>query len=210
MGDIVTLGALAERLAALPQGRHLVALAGAPGSGKSTLAKKLAEDLNDSAPDRAAVVPMDGFHYDDRVLRPRGHLARKGAPHTFDVDGLRHLLLRLKANDADEIAIPVFDRRREIARAAARIVPRDVDILLIEGNYLLLDQPPWDSLKGLFELTVMIDVPEETLRRRLTRRWVRIGMKEAGVTAKLEENDLPNGRLVRDASCLADLTVKNA
>lgn len=210
MTEIVTVEVLAARLAALPGKRHLVAIAGPPGGGKSTLAKTLADGLNAGRSGRAAVVPMDGFHYDDRVLDARGHRARKGAPHTFDVDGLRHLLGRLSANTAPEVAIPIFDRTLEISRAGAFILDREVDVLLVEGNYLLLEDPPWDSLAGLFDMTVMLEVDEDELRRRLGARWTGHDLDAAAITAKLEENDLPNGRVVRASSRGADLTVRFA
>ena len=189
------------RLKALPPGRRLVAIAGAPGSGKSTLAEALSEKLPN-----AAVVPMDGFHYDDAVLEARGHRARKGAPHTFDVDGLRHLLSRLKDGKA-EVAIPRFDRDLEISRAGAAIVGPEHEVLLVEGNYLLLDQPPWDSLHPLFDLTAYIDVPEAELRRRLEARWEGYSMNAAEIEAKLEENDLPNGRVIAQHSIPPDFVI---
>jgi len=83
----ITQAGLIDLLDALPKGRRLIAIAGAPASGKSTLAARVVEGLNAQVPGRAAVVPMDGFHLDDTVLSARGDLARKGAPHTFDVLG---------------------------------------------------------------------------------------------------------------------------
>ncbi len=196
---------LAARLAALPPGRHLIGIAGAPASGKSTLAEGLAATLNAARPGRAAVLPMDGYHYDDRVLDARGHRARKGAPHTFDVGGLRQMLLRLRARDEATVAIPVFDRDIEIARAGAALIPREVEIVIAEGNYLLLDRDPWRGLDGLFDLTVLVDTPEAELRRRLAARWEGYALTAEEVRARLEENDLPNGRLVREASRKPDL-----
>ena len=189
------------------RGRMVIALAGAPGSGKSTLAEWLCAKLNEGAPDCAAVFPMDGYHFDDRVLEARGLHDRKGAPETFDVAGLHHMLGRLKRNDEDEIAVPVFDRDLEIARAGARLIPRNVQYLIVEGNYLLLKQPPWSSLRDMFDITVMIDVPEETLRPRLVARWQAYGLSPDEIAAKVEGNDIPNGRFVRDASAAADFVV---
>ena len=73
-----------------------------------------------------------------------------------------------------------------------------------EGNWLLLDRAPWDALAPLFDLSVMIAVPEEELRRRLRRRWEGFGLTEDEIAWKLDGNDLPNGRLVRDGSVPAD------
>lgn len=186
-------------------GRMVVAVAGAPGSGKSTLADRLASHLNEREPDGAAVLPMDGFHFDDAVLVARGLLSRKGSPETFDVAGLRHMLGRLRDNEEEEVAVPVFDRSREIARAAARLIPRAVRILIVEGNYLLLDRTPWSSLRPAFDLTVMIEVPDQVLRQRLSARWHGYGLSPEEIEAKLDQNDLPNGRLVYAASVAADV-----
>jgi pantothenate kinase len=120
----------------------ICAIAGAPGSGKSTLAEALVARLNAREAGCAALLPMDGFHYDDLHLVPAGLRPRKGAPETFDVGGLRHTLLRLRARDEEAVAVPVFDRDIEIARAGARLIPRSVRIVVAEGNYLLLAARP--------------------------------------------------------------------
>jgi len=190
-------------------GRVIVAIAGAPGSGKSTMAERLAGKLNGRQPGLAAVLPMDGYHYDDLHLVSAGLRPRKGAPNTFDVGGLFHTLKRLRARDEAEVAVPVFDRQIEIARAGARLIPAEVPVIVAEGNYLLLDQAPWDRLLPLFDLTVMVDVPEHVLRARLRGRWERLGMDEPAIRAKLEENDLPNARSVREGSVAADYRLQN-
>lgn len=200
---------LIARLARLPRaGRTLVAIAGAPGSGKSTLAEALVAALNAAQEGSAALLPMDGFHFDDAVLAARGDLPRKGAPHTFDVGGLDHALARLRARDEDFVAVPVFDRGLEIARAGARLIPRAVPVIVAEGNYLLLDRAPWDRLARHFDLTVRLDLAEAVLRDRLARRWQGYGLDPAAITAKLEENDLPNGRTVATGSRPADYVIE--
>ena len=141
-----------------PSRRVVVGVVGAPASGKSTLAERLVVRLNEAADGRAALLPMDGYHYDDRVLNARGLRARKGAPETFDVFGLLHMLDRLKRNQEDEIAVPVFDRELEIARAGARLIPRAVSILVVEGNYLLLNEAPWSRLHAAFSDEELADL----------------------------------------------------
>ena len=187
--------------------RSLTAIAGAPGSGKSTLAEAVVAQLNEEAADSAAVLPMDGYHFDDRVLVPRGMRPRKGAPDTFDVAGFYHMLQRLKRNEEPEIAVPVFDRELEIARAGARLIPRSVRHLIVEGNYLLLDRPGWSSLRSLFDTTIMIAVSEAVLRQRLVARWQGYQLAPDEVMAKVETNDLPNGRLIVSASAPAEFVV---
>jgi pantothenate kinase len=202
-----TLDALAARLAGAPA-RTVVAIAGAPGSGKSTLAEALVERLNAGAPGTAALLPMDGFHYDDLHLVPAGLRPRKGSPDTFDVGGLASALRRVRAADEPFVAVPVFDREIEIARAGARMIPASVPVIVCEGNWLLLDEAPWDALAPLFDLTVMVEVPEDELRRRLRARWEHFGLDEAGIAWKLDGNDLPNGRRVYEGSRPADLVLR--
>ncbi len=196
----ITEPELIARLNALPRReRTIIGIAGAPGSGKSTLADGVAEALGA----RAAVLPMDGYHYDDILLHALGRHARKGAPDTFDVDGLAHMIGRLKAGG--DVVVPVFDRDKEIARAGARVIPEAAEIILVEGNYVLAGDPPWSVLRDAFALRVLIDVPEEELRRRLRQRWEHYALSEEAILAKLDENDLPNGLYVRSASTGVDL-----
>jgi pantothenate kinase len=183
------------------KGRFLVALAGPPAAGKSTLAETLVTALGRGA----KAVPMDGFHYDDAVLIARGARDRKGAPDTFDVRGFLHLLRRLRRED--EVAIPLFDRALEISRAGADIVTAEDRILVVEGNYLLLDEAPWLEAQPLFDLTVWIDVPEAELERRLHARWAHYGKTPAEAQQWIDSNDLPNIRRVVQGSGRADLVV---
>lgn len=186
-------------------GRQFVGIAGAPGSGKSTTVEHLFDALKAEHPNEVAILPMDGFHYDDAVLHDMGRRPWKGAPDTFDVGGLVSVLKRLKDPSETRVAVPVFDRDLEISRGSARIIPDDVKLILVEGNYVLLDRAPWDALAGMFDLTVMIDVPEEELRRRLRARWEHFGLTEDQIAHKLDGNDLPNGRDVIQGSRPADI-----
>ena len=182
-------------------GRYLVGLAGPPGAGKSTLAAELVALLGQGA----KAVPMDGFHYDDAVLEARGARARKGAPDTFDTAGFFHLLRRLR--DEDEVAIPLFDRDLEISRAGADIVTAADRLLVVEGNYLLLNEAPWPDCLPLFDLTVWIEVPEAELDRRLMARWAHYGKSVADARAWVDGNDLPNIRRMTQGSRAADLVL---
>jgi pantothenate kinase len=213
-GKRISFEDLVAELASVPSvrsnSRRLVVVTGAPGSGKSTIALAMIEALNATDRVNAAVLPMDGYHYDDRVLEQRGLLARKGAPNTFDVSGLGHMLARLRSNDEAEIAVPVFDRELEISRAGAKIISRSVDLIVVEGNYLLLDYAPWASLSAYFDRSVFIDVPEDELRTRLNMRWQRHGIPVAEITEKVERNDIPNGREVVARSAPADFVLTNS
>lgn len=204
MTDTTTLAQLRARLRDMARGpaRRMVALAGPPGAGKSHVTEALLADLPG-----AALLPMDGYHLDDRLLAARGDLARKGAPWTFDLDGFAAMLARLAADDGRAVLVPAFDRELEISRAAAREIPAQARLILVEGNYLLLDRPGWRELSRHFALSVMLRVPEPVLRARLAARWRTLPADQA--RAKLEANDLPNMALVREASRAPDLILPN-
>ncbi len=210
MSERTTAAALVERLADAVAGdgrRMIVALAGPPGAGKSTFAAWLADGVTARAAGvgRVAVLGMDGFHYDDRVLEEWGERPRKGAPHTFDVDGLAAMLARLRADDGRPVAVPVFDRDIEIARAWAAIIEPSARLVIVEGNYLLLDAPPWSALAPHFDLTVMLEIDEDEVRRRLLERWAELSPE--ALALKMDGNDMPNVRRVIGESRPADLTL---
>lgn len=201
----------AEEIAArILEGAHglrriIIALAGPPGAGKSTLSERLLAVLPVG---EAALVPMDGFHFDNAVLDVMGLRNRKGAPETFDCDGLAAMLRRIRSG-RQPVAVPVFDREADLARAGAAIIPADTRIVLVEGNYLLLDRSPWSELMPLFDLTIFIDVPMAELERRLLARWRDLGRSEEEASAWVDGNDLPNARLVIESSRAADILWRN-
>lgn len=187
MSEIAHVAATLFRKAAGSK-RFIVAIAGPPGAGKSTVSERLAALLPENS---AVVVPMDGFHYDNAVLEQLGLRHRKGAPETFDVFGFEALLKRIRAGEPD-IAIPVFDRSVELSRAAAALIGRDRKFILVEGNYLLLDEAPWNGLAPLFDFTIFLDVPREELEQRLLQRWRDHGRSEKDGRDWVASNDMPN------------------
>jgi pantothenate kinase len=116
------------------------------------------------------------------------------------------VIQRLSAG-TETVAVPVFDRDLEISRGSARLIGPEAELILVEGNYLLLERAPWDQLAPLFDKTVMIEVPEDILAERLRARWLHYNLSEDQIRAKLEENDLPNGRTVISDSRQADFVL---
>jgi pantothenate kinase len=80
-------------------------------------------------------------------------------------------------------------------------------VLIVEGNYLLLNQQPWSHLNAMFDVTVTVDAPEDILRQRLVERWRSYGFTPAEIEAKVEGNDLPNGRNVTLNSKPSDFVI---
>ena len=182
--------------------RFLVGIVGAPGAGKSTLAQKLAETLGEGA----AVVPMDGYHLDNVILAARGLLEQKGAPQTFDADGFAHMLARLRQEQ--DVIYPLFDRALDLARAGAGNVGANDKIVLVEGNYLLLDQVAWRAMAIYFDMTLSLEVARGELEKRLIARWIDYGFSKADATFRALRNDMVNVDLVQNQSRKADIVVR--
>ncbi|SBR47374.1 MULTISPECIES: nucleoside/nucleotide kinase family protein [unclassified Halomonas] len=182
--------------------RYMVALAGPPGAGKSYRSEQLCAAINRQAPGQAGVVPMDGYHFDNAVIG-ESQLPLKGAPHTFDVDGLRVDLERIRCADRP-VAVPVFDRPLDLARAGGRLITTEQRIVIVEGNYLLLDRPGWRDLRPLFDWTLMLDVEDDVLVQRLVARWLAMGQDRAGALERTHQKDMLNAQLVKTCSFSPD------
>ncbi len=201
MSDVAHLAAELFRRAA-GRGRFVIGIAGPPAAGKSTLAARLRELLGAEA----ALLAMDGFHLDNTLLAARGLSARKGAPETFDYAGFAALLQRLRAPGSEAFA-PTFDRAADFSRAAAEHVPASARFVIVEGNYLLLDQEPWSGLAGLFDWTVFLDVPKGELAHRLVQRWVEHGLSPQAARERAFSNDMANVELVTGRRREADTVI---
>ncbi|MER5487482.1 nucleoside/nucleotide kinase family protein [Streptomyces sp. NPDC002812] len=185
-------------------GRQILGIAGPPGSGKSTLAALIADALG---PERAVVVPMDGFHLAQAELDRTGRADRKGAPDTFDAAGYVSLLQRLRASGGPVVYAPAFDRSIEEPIAGSIPIAPDTPLVITEGNYVLLDAPQWAPVRPLLDEAWYL-APDETLRvRRLVDRHVRHGKDPAYARAWVTRSDEPNARLIARGRHRADLVL---
>lgn len=204
---LAALAALAESAAA-GTGRLLVGIAGPPAAGKSTLATALAEAVPTRLGLAAVAVPMDGFHLPDAELSRLGLADRKGAPGTFDAAGFVCLVRRLRrADPAEVVYAPAFDRVRDASVAAAIPVPPDARVVVIEGNYLLLPVPPWSDLRGLLDLAIYVDAPAESRYRCLVRRHRGRGLDDSSARDWVSRSDEANARLIESCRAGADLVL---
>ena len=201
---------LLRRLAGRRRDRRLIVfLAGPPAAGKSTLAaflERLAEDMPELP--RVQALGMDGFHYPQASIESRAVLRNgqqipmqrlKGAPESFDVQALADRLERLRREDAPW---PLYDRR--IHDVVPDALQANAPILLVEGNYLLLDAPIWRELPH--DYSVFLTAPEELLRQRLIARKIRGGLTQEQAEAFYAECDGPNVSLCLRHSRAADET----
>jgi pantothenate kinase len=201
------LSAVVERARALasPGTRTMLGITGAPGAGKSTLV----EALGNALADVVAVVGMDGFHLADAELVRLGRRARKGAPDTFDSYGYAALLGRLRANEDPVVYAPRFDRSLEEPIGSAVPVPRDVPLVITEGNYLLLDRDGWTAARSRLDVVWYLDLPDDVRTARLTARHERYGMPGGVALERVTSGpDGENARLVETTRHRADLVLQ--
>jgi pantothenate kinase len=187
--------------------RSIIGIAGPPASGKSTLAESVVQRFNrekHGAVPTAVLLPMDGYHLDNRLLESRGLLARKGAPETFNSIGFCEAVKRLSVAERETFH-PKFDRHMDLAIANSIAIHPATPVVIVEGNYLLLRTEPWSSLKEMFTATVFVCPSMEAIRDRLQQRWVKHGLDPEAASLRVRSNDLPNAEFVVRESREADL-----
>lgn len=185
--------------------RRILGIAAPPGAGKSTLAAALARHLDALV----QVVPMDGFHLANSELQRLGRHTRKGAADTFDGAGFVDLMRRIKSQPATErIYAPEFRRELEEAIAGAIAVDATTPLVITEGNYLLLDDAPWRSLRAVLDEVWYLDVDEGLRHQRLLERHMRFGRSQQEALEWIAQTDEPNAVRIAAQRHRADLCVR--
>jgi len=152
-------------------------------------------------------VPMDGFHLTNATLIAWGRRERKGAWDTFDADGYLHLLRRLRARTEDIVHAPDFDRHLDESIGSAIPVPREVPLVVTEGNYLLSELGAWGAVAGLLDQSWYLEVDHGTRLERLVGRHEQHGLSREDAEAWAFGTDQTNARLVAANRERADLVV---
>ncbi|KAL6049383.1 Phosphoribulokinase/uridine kinase [Balamuthia mandrillaris] len=193
-------------------GPYMVGIAGVPGAGKSTFAKKLCDELNQlSAESVALVVPMDGFHYTKAQLRamedPQEAFKRRGAAWTFDGEALLRLLKKIKQEG--EAKAPGWSHETGDPLKDSIEITRSHSIVIVEGNYLLYAEAPWDELAQEFDERWFIacDI-ERAMGRVLRRHQQEMGLSEQEAQYRIDTNDRPNAKAIQE-KLLAQLVDRN-
>lgn len=198
---------LAKRLmdGLTPGSRTILGLCGEPGAGKSTFAEQLALTLGS---DRAVVVPMDGFHLGNNILRDSEKSDRKGAVDTFDVGGYRSLLQRIRARHEDVVYAPAYRRDLEEPVAASIAVPRDLPVIITEGNYLLSADPAWRAVRPKIDQVWYVETSDEQRLSRLINRHIHFGKNPNEAAEWVHRSDELNAQIIRTTRHAADLILR--
>ena len=187
--------------------RILVMMAAPPAAGKSTICQFL------STFSPVTVLGMDGFHRRQEDLLAHttirdGQVVTlvdiKGAPETFDLPKLTEAVRRVAAGEV--IGWPVYNRL--LHNPVENAMKVEGNIVLLEGNYLLLDEPGWRDLRRYADYTIRIIAEEQILRQRLIDRKAASGASQAQAVHFVDFSDLPNARLCLAKTMPADLTLK--
>ncbi|KAK6286403.1 hypothetical protein POUND7_012582 [Theobroma cacao] len=221
---------LAERLlptsavASNPNAKHIVGLAGPPGAGKSTLAVEVMQRINklwpqkarsfDSQvkpPDVAIVIPMDGFHLYrsqlDAMENPEEAHARRGAPWTFDPMLLLNCLNNLR--DQGSVYAPSFDHGVGDPIEDDIFVSLQHKVVIVEGNYLLLEEGVWKEISSMFDEKWFIDVDLDMAIQRVLKRHISTGKPPDVAQWRIDYNDRPNAEIIMTSKKNADLVIRS-
>ncbi len=212
---------LLDRCAALVEGaatdeavggrgrRRVLGISGAPGAGKTTLVLAvLAAAAGDPRlAGRVAHVPMDGYHLPNAELDRLGRRNRKGAPDTFDVQAYAATLATARALPRTALWAPSFDHGVGEPAPDSIEVPEDADLVLTEGNYLLLPDGGWPAVRDQLDEVWFCDLGADQRRSRLIDRHVLTGREVDDAEAWVVRSDEANARLVVGGRDEADVVL---
>ncbi len=195
--------------------RLMVAVAGPPGSGKTAFATILVAVVNAEASDDLAVlVGLDGWHYSneylathfiDRDVERIALRSIKGAPETFDAVGAYGCLSEMRRGGY--ASYPVYSRRLHDPVPGGGSVDTHHKIVVVEGNYLLVDEDPWRRFRELFDVRMFIVAPREILISSLAERHQRGGKTPEAAMQHVRRVDLPNAERVSPSVAHAQVLV---
>ena len=102
---------------------------------------------------------------------------------------------------------PGFERDLEQPLAGAIGIGPEAELVVTEGNYLLLDRPEWRAVRAALDEVWFLDCPDEVRRPRLVTRHVEFGKSRADAEAWVARVDDANAVLVAASRNRADRVI---
>lgn len=189
--------------------RAVLGIAGPPGAGKTTLVTRLltAVAAYPALSGRVAHVPMDGFHLTNAELDSLGRRDRKGAPDTFDAIAYAGVLASVRALPRTVVTAPSFDHVVGEPVADSVVVPMDADLVVTEGNYLVLGEGDWVEVPAQLDEVWWCALDGEVRVQRLVSRHVETGRDAQDATSWVMRSDEANARTVDGGAARADVVL---
>jgi pantothenate kinase len=195
--------------------RLIIGVAGPPGCGKSVFSALLVAVLNaHTAQDTACVVGMDGWHFPNAYLDHHTTLRAgqrvslrsiKGAPETFDVQALLSFLASIRGGGTARY--PVYSRRLHDPIPNAGEIHLQHKYVIVEGNYLFLNEPPWKAFQSFFDILIYIDASLQAIQPVLLERHLRGGKDLEAALRQIQAVDIPDAERVLSGSIPATIVI---
>lgn len=203
------MGRLEELVARVAPRRAVLGIAGPPGAGKTTLVTQLltAVTAYPALSGRVAHVPMDGFHLTNAELDALGRRDRKGAPDTFDAVAYAGVLASVRSVPRTVVTAPSFDHVVGEPVVDTVVVPVGADLVVTEGNYLLLNEGEWAAVPELLDEVWWCALDSEVRVERLVTRHVQTGREVGAATEWVLRSDEANARAVDGGAERADVVL---
>ncbi|PWZ33895.1 putative uridine kinase C227.14 [Zea mays] len=203
--------------------KYIVGLAGPPGAGKSTVASEVVRRVNtfwsqkhtkgSGAPlptkEIAAMLPMDGFH----LYRAQLDAMEVNTNiividfSTLDIQSIT--VSEMSTYTKNRVYAPSFDHGVGDPVENDIFVKPQHKIVIVEGNYLLLEEDVWTEIRDLFDEKWFIDIDIDISMQRVLKRHIATG-KEPDVAAwRISYNDRPNAELILESRKNADLVIRS-
>ncbi|MFC7491853.1 MULTISPECIES: nucleoside/nucleotide kinase family protein [unclassified Knoellia] len=203
------LARLADVVDGVAPRRAVLGIAGPPGAGKTTLVTRLLAGAaaHPALSGRVAHVPMDGFHLTNAELDSLGRRDRKGAPDTFDAVAYAGVLAAARALPRAVVTAPSFDHVVGEPVADSVVVPVGADLVVTEGNYLLLGEGDWAAVPEMLDEVWWCALAPDTRVQRLVARHVETGRDVADATEWVLRSDEANAVRVDGGAGRADVVL---
>eukprot|EP01119_Soliformovum_irregulare_P007194 TRINITY_DN19591_c0_g1_i1.p1 TRINITY_DN19591_c0_g1~~TRINITY_DN19591_c0_g1_i1.p1 ORF type:complete len:270 (+),score=44.05 TRINITY_DN19591_c0_g1_i1:6-815(+) len=184
--------------------RSIVGIAAPAGSGKTVFSELLKLCINAAmGSEVCSIMGMDAYHRLNEDLERNGLKSQKGAPITFDAEAFVSDLERIKTQR--DLFLPVYDRKLHDPRPNAVHLASQCRVVIVEGLFILYDQPPFDKVSQKLDLSIYLEIDPTECQRRVVERKVLGGRSREDAVAHYQNIDHSNHLLIEKGKHRANL-----